>query len=141
MKIFETLIRERYQLLADKNLGFDQEKSKIINSFLNFCYVELKLQGFFTCKIVSDRKKHNIVTTAYFNPSERLLAVYGLNRMLGDILRSIGHELTHLAQFEQGRIKDIHMDGSDGSDIENEANAKAGELIRKFGRNNKTIFQ
>ena len=52
--------------------------------------------------------------------------------MLGDILRSLGHELMHFKQKLRG---ELHEDsGKDGSPHENEANTFSGIMIRKFGR-------
>jgi len=45
-----------------------------------------------------------------------------------DVMRTLAHEITHWQQRQEGR----EMDGSDGSDVENEANAMAGVIMRKF---------
>jgi hypothetical protein len=50
-----------------------------------------------------------------------------------DVLRSIAHELVHYKQNLEGRLIDAAKDGSDGSPIENEANAVAG-VIMKYGK-------
>jgi hypothetical protein len=50
--------------------------------------------------------------------------------MLGDIMRSIAHELTHKRQYEEDRVK--HPVQDVGGEIEDEANAKAGAIIKKF---------
>jgi hypothetical protein len=58
---------------------------------------------------------------------------------MADILRTLGHELVHRKQDEDGRI-DMNS-GETGSKIENEANAKAGVLLREFGQQNKQIYE
>jgi hypothetical protein len=54
-------------------------------------------------------------------------------------MRSLAHELVHYKQYEDreldGEIKDV------GGDIENEANAKAGELVKKYGYINRKIYE
>jgi len=45
-----------------------------------------------------------------------------------DWMRSLAHELVHQSQFEKG----INLDGSTGSDCENEANALAGTIMRMW---------
>jgi Zn-dependent peptidase ImmA (M78 family) len=50
--------------------------------------------------------------------------------MLGDILRSIAHELIHQLQHQEGRIEYPVQDI--GGEIEDEANAKAGSLVKTF---------
>ena len=59
-----------------------------------------------------------------------MVVVYGKDRMLGDILRSIAHELVHQLQHEEDRIEYPVQD--EGGEIEDEANAKAGVLVKKF---------
>jgi Zn-dependent peptidase ImmA (M78 family) len=49
-------------------------------------------------------------------------------------MRSVGHELVHHKQNLEGRLNDSVKDGEDGSEIENEANAVAGKLIRIYGK-------
>jgi Zn-dependent peptidase ImmA (M78 family) len=52
------------------------------------------------------------------------------NRHPVDIMRTLAHELVHWAQSSAG----MELDGSDGSSIENQANAIAGVIMRKFGK-------
>lgn len=47
-----------------------------------------------------------------------------------DVMRTLAHELVHWKQLMQGD----ELDGSDGSNVENEANAMAGVIMRKFGK-------
>lgn len=47
-----------------------------------------------------------------------------------DIMRTLSHELVHWKQMLDGD----ELDGSDGSFTENEANAKAGIILRKFAK-------
>jgi len=53
-----------------------------------------------------------------------------------DVLRTLAHELVHHKQREAGQ----ELNGEDGSNTENEANAKAGELMRKFRTLRPEIF-
>ena len=57
-------------------------------------------------------------------------------------MRSIAHELTHLKQDKEGRLQDNNHDENNeaGSPIENEANAVAGQIIRKFGEEYPEIY-
>ena len=79
-------------------------------------------------------KTPDIVTTAYYNPYEKLIKVYVKDRAIMDVCRSIAHELVHHKQNIDGRLNDIQNDGEDGSPIENEANSLAGVIIRKYGK-------
>ena len=58
------------------------------------------------------------------------------NRHPMDVYRTLAHELTHWKQ----RTNNQEMDGADGSDTENEANAKAGVILRKFGKEHPECF-
>jgi len=75
----------------------------------------------------------------YFDPNNSKIWVYVGNRNMGDILRTLAHELVHHKQNEDGRIS--YESGKTGSDIENEANAKAGILLRDFGKQHDEIYQ
>lgn len=75
-----------------------------------------------------------------YDPKENKLVVVVKGRLLADILRTIAHELVHVKQMEDGRITNPAIDGATGSPIENEANAVAGTLMRKYGQIDKKIF-
>ena len=75
----------------------------------------------------------------YFDPNDNKIWVYCGNRNMADILRTLAHELVHRKQDEEGRIN--YESGKTGSDIENEANAKAGILLRDFGKQHEEIYQ
>ena len=75
----------------------------------------------------------------YFDPNINKIWVYVKNRNMADILRTLAHELVHRKQDEDGRIS--YESGKTGSDIENEANAKAGILLRDFGKQHEEIYQ
>lgn len=130
MKLFETLLKEKFELLVDEELSFDDKKVATTRKFLNFCCDELGLDDKFTCKIVFDRESNGVKTTAYYRDDSKLVVVYGKNRMLGDILRSIAHELVHQLQHQEGRIEYPVQDI--GGEIEDEANARAGSLVKTF---------
>ena len=49
-----------------------------------------------------------------------------------DVMRTLAHELVHHAKN--------HSNGEDGSDDENEANAEAGVIMRKFAKANPDLF-
>jgi cytidyltransferase-like protein len=78
-------------------------------------------------------------TFGTFNPDNNKIWLYVGNRNMADILRTLAHELVHRKQAEDGRLN--ITSGETGSDIENEANAQAGILLRNFGKLNKQIYQ
>jgi len=54
---------------------------------------------------------------------------------LADVLRSVAHEMTHMMQDEMGLIKGPIRDA--GGFHEDQANAKAGEIIKLFAKSKK----
>lgn len=132
MKILETILNEKHILKVDPELNYNKEQVRLFKIFINFCIDYLKIKGKFSTVLAAERGRYGIKTTAYYFDIQKRLVVYSKGRMLGDIMRSIAHELTHKKQYEEDRIKDVEADGADGSPIENEANAMAGEIIRKF---------
>jgi len=61
------------------------------------------------------------------------------NRHIMDVLRTLAHELVHHKQDVDGRLND--ESGKDGSEHENEANAKAAVVMRLWGKMNPELFQ
>ena len=53
-------------------------------------------------------------------------------------MRSVAHELVHHKQWEQGRLKVKPPDI--GGEIEDEANALAGQFIKKYAKIDQTIY-
>jgi len=84
-------------------------------------------------------KAKEIRSFGYFSPNDNKIWVYCANRNMADILRTLAHELVHRKQDEDGRIS--YESGKTGSEIENEANAKAGILLRDFGKQHEEIYQ
>ena len=124
------------KLFIESEMNLTPEKIFLAGDFINFCAKNLPIGGNFEVYIVHDREKHDIDTTAAYHRGKNLLKVYGKNRALVDILRSIAHELTHLMQDESEMLIGVIQDA--GGDIENEANAKAGELIKLYAKSHPT---
>ncbi len=74
---------------------------------------------------------------AYFHPGEYRIFVLRGNRTKADWLRSLAHELVHAHQLERGEL----LNGETGSPHENEANSKAGQLLRDWGKLDSSIYE
>jgi murein DD-endopeptidase MepM/ murein hydrolase activator NlpD len=61
------------------------------------------------------------------------------NRHIMDVLRTLAHEMVHYKQDINGQLKPDS--GQDGSDEENEANAKAAVVMRLWAKMNPELFQ
>ncbi len=84
----------------------------------------------FKIYIESERTGDPIYTTASYSPSNKTCYIYGKNRATVDVCRSIAHEMTHMMQDFNGDLTGLIKDV--GGFHEDQANAKAGEIIKKF---------
>jgi hypothetical protein len=102
---------------------------KLAKEFVKFAIHELGLKSLPSdIKFVNSEYSMQNGTFGTYNPSTDEIVIVKENRHPVDVLRTLAHELVHHKQREDGKV----LDGDDGSDTENEANAKAGELMRKF---------
>ena len=120
------------KLFIDKDLNYKPENIRLAGEFILFCADNLPLEGEFEVHLVNSRENHGIQTTAFYDPNTKCCKIYGKNRALADVLRSVAHELTHMMQDQIGIIKGPIRDA--GGFHEDQANAKAGELIKLFAK-------
>ena len=73
-----------------------------------------------------------------FQNDRKVIKVTIRNRHPIDIMRTLAHELVHYQQDVEHRIH-AHS-GETGSPIENEANAMAGKIMRRFDQENPEMF-
>ena len=74
-----------------------------------------------------------------YEPETKSLILATANRHIVDVLRTLAHELVHAAQDQRGEL-DMHS-GETGSQEENQANALAGVIMRKFAEQHPEYFQ
>ena len=131
-------------LLKEEIPATPQKKSKgrVIGEFIKFAKDRLRLIGLpFNIKLVKDGEfATTFKSFGGYDPVNNDIFVYITNRSTPDILRTLAHELVHLKQRQDGYIGGPE-DGATGSDVENEANAAAGILLRDFGRRNGHIYE
>ena len=120
------------KLYVDKNLNLKPEKINLLSQFCAFCADNLPIKGQFEIYVTTNKQKHNISTTAAYEVNNNVCRIYGKNRALVDICRSIAHEMTHMMQDETGLLRGHIQDA--GGFHEDQANAKAGELIKRFAK-------
>ena len=118
----------------------DDNKEKL-NGFVKFVKTQLDLESLPTIVIKSSRDGLKTTANYDYTKENKVIKVYGKNRALVDVMRSVAHELVHHKQNQRGDLKDNPTAGDDGSPEENEANSKAGELIRIFGRQNPEMYE
>lgn len=120
-------------------MGFltDEQKAKL-NNFVKFTKDHLGLK--YAPKVVIQNGRKDLKTTANYDytNSEKTIRINAKNRMLVDVMRSIAHEMVHHRQFEQGKLSVRPPDI--GGEIEDEANAVAGQIIKLFAKEDQTIY-
>tara|TARA_R110002051_G_scaffold324163_1_gene420302 strand:+ start:45 stop:1388 length:1344 start_codon:yes stop_codon:yes gene_type:complete len=115
------------------------DREEIVDQFLSFCQDKLGYSTPASVMLVDDRNQ--LKTLASYNLQTNEVKVYSKNRALADILRSIAHELVHHQQLEDGRIDLNNLPQDVGGEIEDEANAVAGQLVKEFGYNDRNIYE
>jgi len=125
----------------DNILGFENnienltdKKINIIKDFINFTINKLQIIN--PVKVYLHKQKDEYIgTTAAYHPDsdENHIRVGG--RALVDVLRSIGHEMTHNKQRENKIFNPKDKVQNIGGTIEDQANAVAGILIKDFTHN------
>ncbi len=100
---------------------------RMISDLLEICSHELGLENFPKINLIPEPVVGQGTAFGEYT-GEINIAIQ--NRHPMDIMRTLAHELVHARQQELGQP----MDGRDGSDTENDANAVAGVIMRKFGK-------
>lgn len=110
----------------------------MLDTFVDFASNELGIKSLPKITIQNDNDR----SFGGYNPATKELLTSTKNRHPMDIFRTVAHELIHHKQNEDGKIgNDIAQEGSDGSDIENEANSLAGVIMRKYAKKNPDHFK
>lgn len=119
----------------------NEEKKEKLKDFTKYVKKELKLKNVPTIAILNGRGELKTTANYDYTKENKIIKINGKNRALVDIMRSMAHELYHHLQFEQGKLTNSTKDGADGSDIENEAHAGAGLIMRKYGKIDPEIYE
>jgi hypothetical protein len=153
----ELSLRERQQPHSVFTYGFKHEEAnpvveqtvevdapslsdeQILKDFIQFCVAELKIKSMPTVKLRRDPQWSVVNKTfgRYINDAHLLEVAFG-QRHIMDVLRTVAHELTHKHQHERETVPGDA--GETGSPYENEANARAGILMRDYGRLHPELF-
>jgi len=116
-KVQLNLILKRFQIFLKKELRITHDIPVILIDDVEFA------KSIFAFGEISDK---NIIHLSV------------INRHPVDILRTLAHEYVHYKQHTQKKLS--NRISKAGSPIENQANAKAGELIRKYANLHPELF-
>jgi hypothetical protein len=140
-RIFNSAKQNLAEERISSNAGMTRKEfDKLLNSFVDYSckYLNINEKPALHYK---DDKGEGQPSFGGYAPHNKQLMVYTKHRHPMDILRTVAHELVHHKQNEDGRLgKDIAKEGATGSEIENQANSMAGEIMRHFGKKNPFCF-
>ena len=113
---------------------------EILKDFIGFCVKELKVKELPKVKLRKDPQWSVVHKTfgRYIDDKNTLEVAWG-QRHIMDVLRTVAHELTHRRQHEREDVPSSA--GETGSPYENEANARAGILMRDYARLHPEYFE
>jgi hypothetical protein len=114
------------------------EKKEILDKFVLFVKEQLELKTVPTIKIQNHRDGLKTTANYDYTKENKIIKVCAKNRALVDVCRSVAHEMVHHKQYEQGRLKVQPPDI--GGEIEDEANAKAGQYIKMYSKKDPNIY-
>jgi len=131
-----SLLKDKWGVdVVDKSETLNES---IVDDFIVFGKNELSMGDGFNVRLIDNNNE--LETLASYDMSKNEISVMSKNRAIPDVIRSIAHEMVHHKQNEMGDLKGNPEEGEDGSPWEDQANSKAGELVRKFGREFPEIY-
>lgn len=116
----------------------DEDKKTKLHEFAKFVKKELGLENPPTISIQNGRGELKTTANYDYTKENKVIKINAKNRALIDVMRSLAHEMVHHKQYEQGRLKVKPPDI--GGEIEDEANAKAGQYIKMYAKIDPTIY-
>lgn len=110
-----------------------QVERDTLYKFTEFCAEVLPITGPINIKLMP--KRHNGTgTTGGFNTQTNHITTRYEGRAIVDVLRTIAHELVHQRQSETGELAKYSYIPDIGGPIEDEANAVAGQIMKRFAK-------
>lgn len=121
-----------------KDLVHAKNPPETLIDFLRFTCNELGISTIpkitFSADPISNKESNSF---AAYNPQKHIY-LYVKHRHILDICRSLAHEMVHYKQDLNDEL--TPTSGKTGSHHENEANAMAGEIMRKYGKIHPELF-
>ena len=126
----------RFNELLTESIDQNTAK-KILNSFIEFAKLELDLDSLPKIEMFADNSP-SVEYRSFGGYGDRHIRLTISNRHVMDVCRTLAHELVHYRQDLLGQLN--NSSGNDGSMEENEANAKAAVIMRKWGKKYPALF-
>ena len=116
----------------------NDEKKEKLKEFAKYVVKQLGIKNAPTIAVQNGRGELKTTANYDYTKENKIVKVNAHKRALVDVMRSLAHELVHHKQFEDGRLKVKPPDI--GGEIEDEANAKAGQYIKMYAKIDNTIY-
>ena len=117
----------------------DEEQKEKLKKFALFVIKELGIKSAPTIAVQNGRGKLKTTANYDYTKENKIIKVNAHKRALVDVMRSLAHELVHHKQFESGRLNGPKPPDI-GGEIEDEANAKAGQFIKMYAKIDSSIY-
>jgi hypothetical protein len=117
----------------------EKQFEKLADKFIDYCVKFLKIKNKPKIHFVEDPKFAEKIGAFGAITSHDEISIDTMDRHPMDILRTTAHELVHFKQHEMNTRKP--GSGHAGSPTENEANEKAGVILRNFGSKYPELFE
>lgn len=112
--------------------------TRIIDKFVEFASSELQLDELPNIDL-QDGNEISVKHRSFGGYGNKHITVTLSNRHIMDVCRTLAHELVH---YRQDLNNELTPDsGKDGSPHENEANAQAAVIMRKWGKMHPNLFK
>ena len=109
----------------------------VVKDFMRFAKMKLNIRNDIPVELIYDLEfSRKYSSFACIMTGSKKIYVSAINRHPVDILRSLAHEMVHYKQLIDGQ----NVQGHTGSRHENEANAKAGVVLRDYGKLHPELF-
>jgi hypothetical protein len=125
---------------TDEFLSEDDVNQSVLRDFIRYTAKEIGLKNMPRIHIHNDPEwSEREKSFGRFEPNTHDLHINMWNRHIMDVLRTTAHELAHARQHE---VETLGPDAGDtGSDMENEAHAVAGIIMRNWAKMNPNMFE
>jgi len=124
-------------IIAGPDVDQDDGSEEIIQNFVDFACKRIGLQQRPNIKLIRN-PKHAVKRKSFGGYMGGNIEIMIGNRHVMDVMRTLAHELVHYKQDSDGVLRPDS--GRDGSEHENEANAKAAVIMRLWGKMNPDLF-
>jgi hypothetical protein len=112
--------------------------TRIIDKFIEFAASELQLDELPDINL-QDGNEVSVKHKSFGGYGNKHITVTLSNRHIMDVCRTLAHELVHYRQDLNNEL--TPESGNDGSPHENEANAQAAVIMRKWGKMHPNLFK